>query len=60
MRVIKLHLKHIASLFDIEGKKLNQSDKILKENCGPPQVWFILGYNSQMPEGAMGLSSRYP
>ena len=36
-----------------------KSTKISEENCGPPPVWFIFGYNPQMPEGATFICSNY-
>uniref|UniRef100_A0A673WPB2 Myosin, heavy chain 10, non-muscle n=1 Tax=Salmo trutta TaxID=8032 RepID=A0A673WPB2_SALTR len=39
------------SLLDIMGKSKNISQDLRKTMCRPPQVWFILGSNFQMPEG---------
>ena len=44
--------KRSASLLDIMGKSKKISQD-LRKNCRPPQVWFILRSNFQMPEGTM-------
>ena len=43
-----------ASLLDIMGKSKEISqERPQKNNCRPPQVWFILRSNFQTPEGTM-------
>jgi hypothetical protein len=45
--------KFSASLLDIMGKFKRIQPRPQKENCRPPQVWFIIGRNFQTPEGTM-------
>lgn len=50
--ILRQHLKHSTFFSEIMGRKnptKNCSQHI--RNCGSPWICFILGYNTQMPEG---------